>query len=173
MIAYEAPEERILGLHQLADYHTTRLKTWIGGYRESPEAWSEPNNWYPAGVPELTDKVIVGGYGTHRCFVAERVDEVSALAILPSAKVVVGRRGGLTVDGTLADPLGLLGDSGLSNAGLLHNDGLFEIRNAAVHGIMNRGLFINRGLVRTDRSVTDADEYWGKFIDLGVREYRP
>ena len=157
--------------HALADFHTTTLKTWIGGYRNRPEEWTEPNNWYPTGVPGWSDKVIVGGYGTHRCHVATPTDDVSALSVLPGASLVIGERGRLTVDGLRADPLGLLGDSGVSNAGLIRVSGELSLRNAALRGIHNTGLIINEGRIYADASISAGDEDWGRYRDLGHRVF--
>ena len=169
MIAYNAPEERPITRKLLAEYHTTTLKTWIGGYRNRPEEWTEPKNWYPEGVPGWSDKVIIGGYRSHRCHIATGVDDVSALAILPGAHLEIGEGGRLTVDGLLADPLGMLGDSGLSNAGHLDVRGRLTLRNAALQGIQNQGSIHNEGKIYADESVSCSSSDWGDFDNYGSR----
>lgn len=171
MIAYVTPDERPICRRGLADFHTTTLKTWIGGYRNRPEEWTEPQNWYPAGVPSHTDKVIIGGYSRHRCHVATGVDDVSALSVLPGATLALGPNASLAVDGELADPLGILGDSGLSNAGTIRNAGTLILRNAALRGIDNRGWIHNEGTIYADGSVTEQPSAWGRYRERGVREF--
>ena len=169
MIAYEAPQERPICRRLLHDYHTTTLKTWIGGYRNRPSEWTEPKNWYPEGVPGWSDKVILGGYGTHACNIATGVDDVSALSILPDARLRIDVGGRLTVDGLLADPLGMLGDSGLSNAGHLHIRGVLTLRNAALQGICNQGSIINDGRIDADASISTSAAAWGDYTESGER----
>ena len=171
MIAYQAPQERPISRRLLADYHTTTLKTWIGGYRNRPEEWTEPKNWYPEGVPGWSDKVIIGGYGSHCCNIATGVDDISALSILPAGKLVIASAGRLTIDGLLADPLGMLGDSGLSNAGTLHIQGCLSLRNAALYGIHNQGTILNDGHIYADDSISCEGFAWGNFEDRGKRVF--
>ncbi len=171
MISYVAPEERIISPRELADFHTTSLKTWIGGYRNRPEEWTEPKNWYPHGVPSWTDKVIIGGYSKHKCHIATGVDDVSALSILDGATLVIGDDARLTIDGLMADPLGMLGDSGLSNSGILQVLGQLSIRNVALQGVFNRGLIVNEGRIYADGSVSAKDDDWGRYADRGERVF--
>ncbi len=171
MISYEAPEERIISRRELADFHTTTLKTWIGGYRNRPEEWTEPKNWYPHGVPSWTDKVILGGYSRHKCHIATGVDDVSAISILDNATLVIGKNARLTIDGLMADPLGMLGDSGLSNSGVVHIQGQLSIRNVALQGILNRGHIINEGRIYADGSVSCCEKLWGRYADRGDRVF--
>lgn len=168
MIAYQAPEERRA---LLAQFHTTTLKTWIGGFRNRPEEWTEPHNWYPAGVPSFTDKVIIGGYSRHTCHIATGVDDVSALSVLPGATLTIAAEASLTVNGMLADPLGLLGDSGLSNAGTIYNYGSLGLRNAALQGICNEGWIENHGNIVADESISSQEEHWGRYTDRGERVF--
>ncbi|MFK8056566.1 MAG: hypothetical protein AB8F78_10635 [Saprospiraceae bacterium] len=155
----------------MANFHTTTLKTWIGGFRNRPEEWTEPKNWYPHGVPSWTDKVILGGYSKHRCHIATGVDDISALSVLTGATLVIGEDARLTVDGLMADPLGMLGDSGLSNSGIVHNKGELSIRNVALQGIHNRGLLVNEGRIYADGSVSSDDSDWGRYADRGERVF--
>ena len=171
MIAYEAPQERPISRTLLGDYHTTNLKTWIGGFRNRPQEWTEPKNWYPEGVPGWSDKVIIGGYGNHMCNVATGVDDVSALTVLPGAQLQIARKGRLTIDGLLADPLGMLGDSGLSNGGTLLVDGCLTLRNAALKGIYNQGTIVNTGAIYADESVSCASLDWGDYREEGERVF--
>ena len=171
MIPYEAPDERPISPKKMADFHTTALKTWIGGTRQMQESWSEAQNWFPVGVPSWTDKVIIGGYGRHRCVVDGPVDDVSALAVLPGAKLVVERRGRLAIDGLFADPLGLLGDSGLHIQGILQVRGQLSLRNAALRGIRNTGLLINEGQIFADSTISADDADWGHYADRGARVF--
>ncbi len=171
VISYTAPEERTIRPECMADYHTTALKTWIGGSRKRAESWNHPANWYPFGVPKRSDKVIIGGYGLHRCTLRTSVECISGLSILPQAKLVIEADGSLCVDGCLADPHGMLGDSGLSNHGLLHVRGELILRNAALQGIANHGLIINEGCISTDASVSTQDEDWGRYADRGERKF--
>lgn len=171
MIPYEAPEERPISPKRMADYHSTSLKTWIGGTRRRAESWSEPRNWFPHGTPSWTDKVVVGGYGRHRCAIDAVVDDVSALSILAGAKLIIAERGRLAVDGLLADPLGLLGDSGLHIAGILEVRGRLALRNAALRGIRNTGLLINEGEIFADATISTDDADWGRYADRGQRVF--
>ena len=170
MFSLMPPEERCLSLAELRDYRTTSVKTWIGGYRNRPQAWTEPRNWYPVGVPSWRDRVTVGGYSRHRCTVPTGVDPIAALTILPGATLIVDEKACLKVDGKYADPLGVLGASGVINDGCLHVKGEFAIRHATHGGITNNGLLINRGCVSVDQSVTDCLLRWGHMTDLGRLE---
>ncbi len=172
MISYAAPQERPISTCQLADYHTTTVKTWIGGFRNRPEEWTEPNNWYPHGVPSWTDKVILGGYSKHKCHIATGVDDISALSVLPGATLVIGEEARLTIDGSLADPLGMLGDSGLSISGIVKNEGTLSILNTALKGIRNSGLLINQGRINADSTVSTQSEDWGRYADRGERIFQ-
>ena len=172
MISYIAPQERPIAPCQLANYHTTTLKTWIGGFRNRPEEWTEPMNWYPHGVPSWTDKVIIGGYSKHKCHVATGVDDVSALCVLDGARLVIGEDARLTIDGELADPLGMLGDSGLSISGIVQVKGTLCIRNAALKGITNTGLLVNEGRINADSTVSTNKEDWGRYADKGERIFQ-
>ncbi len=171
MIAYEAPDETPIGRKLLTDYHTTTLKTWIGGYRNRPEEWTEARNWYPTGVPGWNDKVILGGYSKHRCNIATGVDDIAALCVLPGATLVLAKAGRLTIDGLLSDPLGMLGDSGLYNAGCIEVQGQLSIRNAALKGIRNHGRLRNDGRIYADCSVSTCPSDWGEFADYGERVF--
>ena len=171
MIPYEAPEERPISPQGMADFHSTSLKTWIGGARRHAESWSVPENWFPSGVPCWTDKVVVGGYGQHRCVVREHVDDVSALSVLAGAKLVVEPTGRLSIDGLFADPLGFLGDSGLHVAGILQVKGQLALRNAALRGIRNTGLLINECQIFADASISTDDADWGRYADRGQRVF--
>lgn len=155
----------------MADYHSTRLKTWIGGVRRRPEDWSEPRNWFPSGVPSWTDKVVIGGYGRHRCTISREVDDVSALSVLQGAKLLIDHEGRLAVDGLLADPLGFLGDSGLAVAGILQVRGHLSLRNAALRGIRNTGLLVNEGHIYADATISTDDADWGRYADRGKRVF--
>lgn len=172
VISYEAPQERPISYSELSNYHTTTLKTWIGGFRNRPEEWTEPKNWYPTGVPSWTDKVILGGYSQHKCHIATGVDNVSALCVLRGAMLVIGKEASLTIDGELADPLGMLGDSGLSNAGIVKVEGELSIRNVALKGINNCGLLINEGRINADQTVSTQNEDWGRYTDRGERVFQ-
>jgi len=156
----------------MAEYHTTTLKTWIGGFRNRPEEWTEPKNWYPEGVPSWTDKVILGGYSKHKCHIATGVDDISALSILPGMTLVIGEEARLTIDGELADPLGMLGDSGLTNAGIIKVEGTLSICNVALKGIHNNGVLINEGRINADSSVSTDNEDWGRYYDKGERIFQ-
>lgn len=171
MIAYQTPEERPIAKHLLSNYHTTTLKTWIGGYRYRPQEWTEPKNWYPQGVPSWNDKVILGGYTKHTCNITSGVDDISALCILKGATLIISKRGRLTIDGLLADPLGMLGDSGLSNSGTIRNSGQLMLRNAAYEGIRNEGIMENEGKIFADESISTSSIHWGDFSDRGERVF--
>ena len=171
MISYQAPQERIISQRELADFHTTTLKTWIGGYRNRPEEWTEPKNWYPHGVPSWTDKVIIGGYSKHKCHIATGVDDVSAICILEGGRLVIAKDARMTIDGLMADPLGMLGDSGLNNCGILQVFGELSIRNVALQGVYNKGLIVNEGRIYADGSVSCCDKLWGRYAERGERVF--
>ena len=164
------PDERLVTADELRDLRSTSVKTWIGGYRNRSDDWTEPRNWFPVGVPRATDRVIIGGYCRHRCRVASAVGPITALTVLPGATFVVDCCGSLTVDGCHADPLGLLGDSGVCNAGCLQILGALSILHANAGGIFNTGIVLNRGSIYVDASVTDCSHRWGHLTDLGRRE---
>ncbi len=156
---------------ELGSYAFSKVKTWIGGYRDRPQEWTEPLNWYPVGVPDARDKVVVGGYGRHRCHVATGVDEVLSLHVLRQATLHIGKAGILTVDGLWADPLGLICGSGLSNEGTVEIAGTLGLRNTSSGGIENQGLISNRGRIIADATVTQVKSRWGRYLDLGTRQY--
>ncbi len=171
MFSLLPPDERRIDRLELRQYTTTSVKTWIGGYRNRPEEWTEPRNWFPHGVPTWRDRVTVGGYSRHRCNVATGVDPVASLAILIGATVVVAEHASLAIDGTFTDPMGLLGGSGIHIEGSLHVKGDLTIRHSTGGGIVNSGIIVNRGRLRVDESVTDCPLRWGHLTNLGQTEY--
>ena len=171
MLRHTAPDERALAGPELGAYIMSRVKTWIGGARRRPEAWHEPRNWYPHGVPDWQDKVVIGGYGRHRCQVDSHVEAVMSVHVLPQARLHVSRRGILPIDGLFADPLGLICGSGLHNEGHVEVDGALVLRNVTSGGIDNRGLLANRGRIRADDKVTRCEDAWGRFLNTGRRDY--
>lgn len=171
MLRHTAPAERALSAAELGAYTMSRVRTWIGGLRHRPEAWNEPRNWYPEGVPEWQDKVVIGGYGRHRCRVAAPVEAVTSVHVLPHARLHIARGGCLPIDGLFADPLGLICGSGLHNEGAVEIDGALVLRNVTSGGIDNRGLLANRGLIRADGRVTRCRDAWGRFLNTGRRDY--
>lgn len=171
MLRYTSPPERALRAEELDTYTMSRIRTWIGGVRKAPEEWSEPRNWYPVGVPDWQDKVVIGGYGRHRCRVCGVADAVMSVHVLPGASLVVARAGCLVVDGLFSDPLGLICDSGLYNEGQIEINGALALRNVTAGGIQNEGLVCNRGRITTCARVTRCDAAWGNFLNTGRREY--
>ena len=167
-----APVERALSLAELGAYTMSRVKTWIGGFRQNPESWSEPRNWYPRGVPEWQDKVVIGGYGRHRCHIDRPVDAVMSVHVLRQARLHIGDAGVLSIDGLFADPLGLICGSGLHNEGSVEIDGSLILRNVTSGGIDNCGLLANRGRISADNKVTRSPSAWGHFVNSGTRDYR-
>ena len=169
MLLYTAPDERAIELQCLGDYITSRVKTWIGGFRNRPQEWTEPMNWFPVGVPGPRDKVLIGGYTRHCCHVATGTDEILSLHILYQATVRIGISGRLTIDGTLADPLGLICGSGLTNDGTLEVLGSLGLYNTTSGGVENGGLISNRGTILVDHSVSLCAQRWGHCITTGER----
>lgn len=171
MLRHTAPTERALTEEEIGAYTMSRIRTWIGGVRRSPEDWHEPRNWFPAGVPEWHDKVIIGGYGRHRCRVTTDADAVMSVHVLPQASLLVARRGTLRIDGLFSDPLGLVCDSGLHNEGQVEIIGTLALRNVTSGGIHNEGLLCNRGEISTCEKVTRCAAAWGRFLNTGHRRY--
>ncbi len=166
-----APDERPISAAELGSYTFSKVKTWIGGYRNRPQEWTEPLNWYPKGVPDWQDKVVIGGYGRHRCHVATGVDEVLSVHVLRQATLHIAKLGGLTINGLFADPLGLVCSSGLSNEGTVEVVGNLALRNTSDGGIYNGGIISNRGSILADTTVTRDLERWGRYIEMGSRHY--
>ena len=171
MLRTTPPRERALTARELDTYSMARLRTWIGGTRRRTEDWSEPRNWFPVGVPDWHDKVIIGGYGRHRCLVSGEVDAVMSIHVLSDARLLVAARGILRVDGLFADPFGVVCDSGLYNEGTVEVAGTLVLRNVTAGGIRNEGLICNRGRIATCDKVTRCETAWGRFLDSGDREY--
>ena len=171
MLRTTPPSERALSKRELGTYTLSRVRTWIGGTRRRPEAWEEPRNWYPVGVPDYHDTVVVGGYGRHRCRVSASVDPVMCIHVLPGACLAVAPGGRLRVDGLFSDPLGLVCGSGLINEGSVEIDGALDLRNVTSGGIDNVGLLCNRGQISTCDRVTRCDVAWGRFLNTGQRRY--
>ena len=149
----------------------SRIRTWIGGTRKRPETWGEPRNWFPVGVPDWHDKVIVGGYGRHRCRVTGDTDAVMSVHVLPDAKLVIAAGATLRIDGLFADPYGVVCDSGLLNEGTVEIGGTLVLRNVTAGGLLNEGLLCNRGRITMCDRVTRCERAWGKFLGSGEREY--
>ena len=171
MLRKSSPEERALSARQLADYTLSHLRTWIGGSRRRSEDWNEPKNWFPVGVPDLHDRVVIGGYGRHRCYVGTEVEPVMSIHVLPEARLVVGPAALLSVDGLFADPYGVVCDSGLYNEGTVEVAGTLVLRNVTAGGILNEGLLCNRGRIQTCERVTRCVRAWGRYLDSGERRY--
>ena len=171
MLRSTSPSERALTAQELNAYAMSHLRTWIGGTRRRPEAWDEPRNWFPLGIPDLHDKVIIGGYGRHRCLVGAEADAVMSIHVLPGARLAIPAERVLTVDGLFADPFGVVCDSGLYNEGTVEVDGTLVLRNVTAGGIRNEGLLCNRGRITTCEKVTRCARAWGRFLDSGDREY--
>ena len=171
MIAYQAPEERLISLSQLRDYQASYYKIWLGGCRGRAQDWSEPRNWYPHGVPEWFDRVIIGGYSRHCCVIDKPVSDVGSVCILPNAKLHILEKGRLTIDGLKSDPAGLTGDAGLANQGFIKVRGFLSLRNARQGGILNRGIIINEGRIQSEGTIDSDDQAWGLVHDRGERVF--
>ena len=171
MLRMNAPAERALSKGELGGYTMSRVRTWIGGVRRAPESWEEPHNWYPTGVPDYHDTVVIGGYGRHRCRVSTSVGAVMCVQVLPGAYLVVAADGVLRIDGLFSDPFGLVCGSGLVNEGSVEIDGTLDLRNVTSGGIDNAGLLCNRGRISTCDRVTRCTAAWGRFLNTGQRRY--
>jgi len=93
------------------------------------------------------------------------------LNILEGATLHIAKGSRLTVDGLCVDLLGMLGGSGLKNGGILKVKGQLSIRNVALRGIQNTGILVNEGRIYADSTVSNADEDWGQYADLGERVF--
>ncbi len=169
MLLNSAPDERPISAVDLSAYTLARVKTWIGGYRSRPEEWTEPHNWYPVGVPDWQDKIVIGGYGKHRCRVTSSTEDVLSIHVLQQARLDITKYGSLIINGLFADPLGLICGSGLSNEGTVEIAGSLSLRNTSSGGVLNVGLISNRGRILADLTVTQDRSRWGHYVELGAR----
>lgn len=169
MILQESPEKLLDLAEFLTYYHKATLKTWIGGARLNPQSWENPMNWYPNGVPSWADKVVIGGYGNHKCTISQTVEDITGLKILPNAKLHILSKGKLCIDGQLADQGGIIKDDGLFNEGMFINNGQLTIKNSNSNGVQNNGIIVNEGTIFTDHLISNELITWGRLIDRGQR----
>jgi hypothetical protein len=57
-------------------------KQWNGaGFTDR---WSDPNNWYPVGVPAINDKVVFGNLGNKNCWIDVDTEHLESFNVLSS-----------------------------------------------------------------------------------------
>lgn len=137
--------------------------TWTGA---SSTDWSDPSNWSPMTVPVkgslAGDDVSIPVVGSGNYPLVTGTAEARSLNIAAGASLSVAVGGTLNVVASATD--------GLTNAGMLTNDGTLFVDSAYNNGIVNLAgaMIINTGNLTVDKGTGNRMENYGKVINSGT-----
>lgn len=147
----------------------SRYVVWKGGSPRAPHEWHEPANWQVGRIPGESDIVVIPDCGDAEVFapvIKERVPDIGQLRIEQGGHLSILSCGKLCVDGLGRTYGGVVNHGTLILGGELH---ILHVWNAA---LLNRGLFINKGVLVLDQWAWKVVHHLGRgrYIGKGVIE---
>ncbi len=139
---------------------------WRGGVDGAENDWNNPSNWYNYFVPSWFDRVIIPSCEHNDCnfpIIESFVSDISSLTIEEGGKLMIGRKGKLTIDGLEKRTTGII------NQGDLVNFGELTILRTRGYCLDNGGYLINKGSIAIDKKTIYGirEEFESTFLNQG------
>lgn len=152
-------------LPSMVGRHLSAQNIWVGGHPACPHCWEYSKNWSKKTVPdwrsmvEIRDVKSSGGFFP---IIKTKVDTITSLNIHSGGRLLIASEAELVIDGSGSF------QNGLINFGIIHNEGYLKIRSSGIANILNKGIFINKGLITIEWEdmVRQLEE-----IPYGIRNY--
>ncbi len=102
---------------------------WKGGTPSKETDWNTAQNWSKNQVPDWTDDVLIPNVSTSGNFypiIDTQIEVVQSITIYGNAELTIAAKGKLTIDGRYTY------NYGITNAGMLINEGILQIDHTAL-----------------------------------------